>query len=255
MMNPAEFANIARAEREMWWYEGMRRILFGMLDSIAGPRRIERVLESGCGTGLNASLFEERYGWKVVGLDLAGEGLRQARELGVERLVQGDMRALPFPDDSFDALVSLDAMVHLEPPAEKLAVREMARVVRPGGLVVLRAAAHDVLRSRHSQFVGEKQRYSRARLVELARASGLRVLRATYANSLLLPVALARFRLWEPLFAREAHSGVGVPAPWLNRLLLAPLKLESRWLGRGGGLPMGQSVVMIAEKERPWPAS
>lgn len=249
MMNPAEFANIARAEREMWWYEGMRRILFAMLDPLARLRRIGVVLEAGCGTGWNTRLLEQRYGWTVTALDLAAEGLRHAHELGVQRRVQADVAALPFPSGSFDALVSLDLMVHLPPGSELPAVREMARVVRPGGLVVLRAAAHRLLRSRHSEFVGEKQRYSRDQFIRLARESGLTPLRISYANCLLLPVALLKFRLWEPLLAREARSGVDVPPAWLNRLLLAPLRWESKWLANGRALPAGQSIILIAAKE------
>jgi SAM-dependent methyltransferase len=255
MMNPAEFANIARAEREMWWYEGMRRILFAMLDPLVRPRRIGAVLEAGCGTGWNARLLEQRYGWNVTALDLAADGLRQARELGLQRRVQADVAALPFAADSFDALVSLDLMVHLPPGAEVPAVCEMARVVRPGGLLVLRAAAHHFLRSRHSEFVGERQRYSRAKFLRLARESGLTPLRISYANCLLLPVALLKFRLWEPLFARQPRSGIDVPPAWLNRLLLAPLQFESNWLAQDRSLPAGQSIIMIAAKEPPCRAS
>ena len=50
-MNPAEFANIANCERDFWWYRGMRKILFRMLDRHLAGRRIGRALEAGCGTG------------------------------------------------------------------------------------------------------------------------------------------------------------------------------------------------------------
>ena len=101
-------------------------------------------------------------------------------------------------------------------------------MLAPGGLLVLRVSALDMLRSRHSAFACERQRFTRRAWLELARSCGIRVLRCTYANSLLLPVALAKFRLWEPLTRRPAESGVRPVAGWLDRLLYFPLALEVR---------------------------
>ena len=89
----------------------------------------------------------------------------------------------------------------------------------PGGLLVVRAAALDILRSRHSAFAFERQRFTRRRMAGMAESAGFRVLRCTYVNSLLLPVALARFRIWEPLLRQPASSGVQPVAGWLDRLL------------------------------------
>ena len=125
---------------------------------------------------------------------------------------------------------------------------EMARVAAPGGLVVLRVAAFDILRSRHSDFILEKQRYRRPRLVRLAETHGFRVLRATYCNSLLLPVALFMFRIWEPLLRKPPSTGVHPLPGWLNALLGLALKLEAAWLGAGLNFPVGQSLLLLAEK-------
>src|SRR4051812_16933086 len=164
-MNPAEFANIRAMEQEFWWYRGMRQILFRMLDPFLKNRRMDRVLEAGCGTGYFSHLLQKERGWPVVPLDLSGEGLRYARELGVQRAVQGDIAALPFADASFDLVLSLDVIVHFPRGDEPLPRRERARVARPGGLVIVRPWAPDILRSRHSQFAFERQRFTRSRLV------------------------------------------------------------------------------------------
>jgi len=248
MMNPAEFANIAKAEEQFWWYRGMRRILFRVLDPIVRHRTIRCALEAGCGTGHFSRELERRYRWPMVPLDMGWEGLQYGRGLGIDRLVQGDVAALPFASESFDAVLSMDVIVHFPLGRETEPVREMARVLRPGGLLVIRVAALDVLRSRHSMFAAERQRFTRARLVRLLDDAGIRVLRATYANSLLLPVALAKFRLWEPLRRQPPASGVEPVSPLLDRLLYAPLALESAWIGAGLGFPMGQSLIVVGEK-------
>ena len=113
MMNPAEFAHIAAAEQDFWWYRGMRRILFRLLDPIAGSRVFKRVGEAGCGTGYLARQLTERYGWQMFPLDLGWEGLAYARKFGVARLVQGDIRRLPYAAGAFDLVLSMDVLVPL----------------------------------------------------------------------------------------------------------------------------------------------
>lgn len=249
MMNPAEFANIAAAESAHWWYRGMRRILFGVLDRHVAPLNPARILEAGCGTGYTAAVLEQKYGWRILPADIGGEGLEQARAAGLEHLTMADVRRLPFADRSCDVLLSLDVVVHLPRGEETGAMREFARVLRPGGRLVMRVAALDALRSRHSIFIGERQRFTRRRLVESVRQQGLRVVRATYCNSVLLPVAWFLFRIWEPLTGKPPASGVALPSKWLNTLLELPLRAESVWLGAGLNLPIGQSLLIVAEKD------
>ena len=247
-MNPAEFANIAAAEQEFWWYRGMRRILYRLLDPVVAGRNISRALEAGCGTGHLARELAERYHWQVSALDLGFEGLRYGRKMGVPNLLQADLRAIPCRDSAFDAVVSMDVIVHLPRGEEHGPMREFARVMRPGGLLALRVSALDILRSRHSQFAHERQRFTRGRLLEAAARAGFRPLRCTYANSLLLPVALAKFRLWEPLTRQAPSSGVVPVSPVVDRVLYGALALESACLGAGIDFPLGQSIVLLAER-------
>jgi SAM-dependent methyltransferase len=248
MMNPAEFANIAKSERDFWWYRGMRKILFGVLDPLMAGRTVRHVLEAGCGTGYFAQVCGKRYGWRIYPFDIGQDGLRFARDMGIERLVRADVRAAPYAARTFDLVMSLDVLVHLEKGEEYGTLRELARVLAPGGLLVLRTSALDILRSRHSTFVGERQRFTRARLVSAVERHGVKVRRCTYVNSLLLPVALARFRIWEPLRRLPPGSGVAPVAKWLDRLLYAALAVEAWWLGSGFGLPVGQSLILVGEK-------
>jgi SAM-dependent methyltransferase len=181
-------------------------------------------------------------------MDISPDGLRYAREMGVERAVQGDASTIPFAGGAFDLVLSIDVLAHLPRGTELAVAREMARVLAPGGLLVVRTAALDLLRSRHSEFAYERQRFTRRRLTELFESAGLRVLRCTYANALLMPVALAKFRAWEPLLSAPASTGLEPVAPWLDRLLYAPLAVEAAWIGAGGNFPVGQSLLLVGEK-------
>jgi SAM-dependent methyltransferase len=247
-MNPAEFDNIARAEQDFWWYRGMRQILFRLLDPIAAECAFQRVLEAGCGTGHFARTVGLRYGWRVFPVDLGWEGLRYGQRLGVDHLAQADIAALPFASGAFDLALSLDVIVHFARGEEDRPMRELARVLVAGGLLVVRVAALDALSSRHSQFAHERQRFTRSRLRSLAERHGLEIIRCTYANSLLAPVAFAKFRIWEPLLRSPPQSGVQPVAGWLDRALYLPLEWESRWIGSGRNLGVGQSLILLARR-------
>jgi demethylmenaquinone methyltransferase/2-methoxy-6-polyprenyl-1,4-benzoquinol methylase len=97
----------------------------------------DRVLDVATGTGLVARALMRRYGCSVVGLDQSAEMLARARALvgpSVE-LVQGEAERLPFEDASFDALTFTYLLRYVDDPAAT--VRELARVVRPGGRIAM----------------------------------------------------------------------------------------------------------------------
>src|SRR5260370_40434789 len=97
MMKRDEFATMARAEQDLWWYRGMRRILFRMLDPLVAGSGFRRALEAGCGTGHFAQALSARYGLRVFPVDLGWQGLQHARRMAVDRPAQADISALPFP--------------------------------------------------------------------------------------------------------------------------------------------------------------
>lgn len=250
MMNPAEFANIAALEETFWWFRGMRQILFRMLDPLAKTYSPKNVLEAGCGTGHLSQKLAERYGWRMFPIDLAAEGLQYGKSLGVERMAQANITALPFADRAFDAVVSMDVLVHMPLGFEGQPFGEFVRVLKPGGLLVVRVSAMEILRSRHSQFALERQRFNKPRLLDLARQHHLRVLRCTYLNTLLFPVAFTKFRIIEPFQKTPPESGVQPVPAWLDRSLYTALALEEKWLGANLDFPLGQSLLLLAEKPR-----
>jgi SAM-dependent methyltransferase len=112
--------------------------LVGLLDELGVAAAGQQVLDLACGPGRHAASLARR-GARVVGLDLSRTLLSAAREAGAERLVRADMRGLPFRDAAFDAVLNLfTSFGYFEEDAEHAAVlREVARVLRPGGRFVL----------------------------------------------------------------------------------------------------------------------
>ena len=99
---------------------------------LAAPEPTDRVLDVACGTGLVSRHFKDRVD-HITGMDITTGMADQARK-HVDELVIAPAEAMPFPDDSFDIVVSRQGIQFMELPA---AVREMARVTRPGGRIVL----------------------------------------------------------------------------------------------------------------------
>jgi SAM-dependent methyltransferase len=254
-MHPDELPNIAAAEKNHWWYRGMRLTLARILSRYPSIPASAKVLEAGCGTGYNSDWLRKQFGWQMFPVDLETRAMQYVRSLELPNAAQADIAALPFRDASFDFVLSLDVLVHVPHGQEKKCLNELSRVTKASGMVLLRVAALQLLRSRHSQFIDEKQRFTRPRLVQTLRASGFRVLYCTYANSLLLPLAMTKFRIVEPLLRKPPASGVEKPPSWLNSLLYMALALEASWISRGRRLPLGQSLIAVAQKCHPKEAS
>jgi len=179
-----------------------------------------------------------------VGVDLAEEALVFCRTRGVAAARAG-LLALPFPDGRFDCVTSFDVIYHRWVGDDNAAVREMARVLRPGGLLLVRVPALRMLWGAHDEAVHSRHRYTRSEVRRLLEAAGLQVVRATYANTVLLPLVAARRGL-DRLTGREGSDVGFLPAPleWAFRCVL---RGEALWVRRFS-LPLGTSVFALARK-------
>lgn len=98
-----------------------------------------RVLDAGCGTGrVLEHLHERESSLRLVGIDLSSGMLAEAARRTVPTaLVGADLAALPFDQDVFDGVLAWYSIIHVPSGALAAAVAEMARVLRPGGALLL----------------------------------------------------------------------------------------------------------------------
>ena len=228
------------AEDRQWWYAGMRAISLALLRPELAKGG--RILDAGCGTGRNLAEFA---GWaKPSGVDLSEEALRFCRRRGVHA-ARGRVESLPFPPGAFDAVTSFDVLYHRWVEDDAAAVAELARVLRPGGLLLVRVPALKMLWGAHDAAVHSRHRYTAGEVRALLEGQGLRVVRLTYANTLLFPVIALR-RLLDRLTGREGSDVAFLPAP-LEWAFGSLLRLEARLLPRIT-FPVGASVFALARK-------
>jgi SAM-dependent methyltransferase len=239
-MELAEYRRMADTEDVHWWYRSTRALLQQLLEpSVASAARL---LDVGCGTGATGGWLGDRG--DLVAVDFE----REALTLFGERhnsvgLVAADAGQLPLASDAFDAVVCVTVLCHRSIVEPAAVVGELARVVRPGGVLCLWEPGVKRLHRAHDRVTHTGRRFSRRELAGYATAAGLTLERSTGAYSFLVPAAAAK-----TLVERgEVESDLDHHAGGL-RGVLGGLAAAERRLLRRTDLPFGLSVVAVARK-------
>jgi SAM-dependent methyltransferase len=235
-METPEYALMDAAEESMWWYRALHRRLLAALEGVQGT-----VLDAGCGTGgFLSRLGRDRPDLALVGVDVFSAAAVRAAATSGRPTACASLQALPFKDDSFDAVVSADVLCHksLDPAA---ALGEIARVLRPGGRLVLNLPAHEWLRSAHDVRVHTARRSTAAGLRELLADCGYAEVKAAHWNALLLPLMVVERKV----LARDPEAGSDVKPfhPFVDALFFGVTEIERHLPSR---FPAGGSVMATA---------
>lgn len=178
-------------------------------------------------------------------------GFCQVRNL--VRVARASVCDLPFASGSFDGVLSFDVIYHLGVASDQAALREAARVLRPGGWALIRVPAFDALRSEHDAAVHTRERYLLASLRDRVTAAGLVVERATYANTLLFPFAAISRLLRRPSHEFGKTTSDVRPASWpaqaVGSLALQMEAFALHW----ASFPLGLSAIVLATRPREVP--
>lgn len=234
----------ARAERDHFWFRGFRRFIRPLLAQ-ACPSRSMQILDCGCGTGHNLQLLRQ-YG-RAAGIDLTWSGLTYARGRGERQVARASAACLPFRSAQFDLVTSFDVLYALDDAAEKAALDEMFRVLRPAGHLIVNVAALKALVGNHSILDREVRRYDRRDLLERLDRAGFEVARITYTNFTTLPI-VAGIRLAQRFIGlKESDREISVPPAAVNTLLSVALAIEAAAL-RVVNMPLGSSLLALARK-------
>ena len=252
-MQPADHAYLYELENSFWWFAGMREITAALLDPLIPFSSDRAILDAGCGTGGMMSWLERYAGnGSVAGIDLSPAALSFCRLAGHRTVARASVTSLPFPDATFDLVTSFDVLVQLAGAgSDDLALREIRRVLKPGGMAFVRVAAYEWMKSSHDTALDTQHRYSLGEIIGKLKQSGFEVLRATHANSLLMPVAIFQRLVLKRIGLASGSDVKPLPAPlrWLNPVLTAALRAEARWLTRPQArLNFGLSAICVAQK-------
>lgn len=274
-----EYEVLYRLEGKYWWFLGQKRIAFSMLkrhlkrrenrediEENKKERREEskeeskegktkaglKILDAGCGTGQNME-YLQKYG-QAYGLDFSEEALKFCRKRGLSNLQRGEIESLPYADNTFDLVTCFGVLYHQGIKDDFKAIRELQRVCKPGGYVLITTPAGEFLTSplfasRHDRQQHTGRRHSKARLRRLMENSGLPVMEISYMNMFLMPFVVL-MRLVKNILPPQSsfRSELQMPPPWVNKFLLSVLLMENQLI-KLFSLPFGLTVVGVGRKK------
>lgn len=225
-----------------WWFRARNRIVMDAVRRHAPRHGPLRALDYGCGTGKMMELM--RGLGDVQGCDTSPAALDYCRRRGHERLTL--LNGTDTPPGEFDLITLLDVIEHVDD--DRALIARLASHLAPGGRLIITAPALPCLTS-GEDFVSEhKRRYAKKSLLAAVRGGGLRPLRATYFNTVLLPPIFLYLKIRAALDPDSLRrSNLGALPAWANALLAAVFGLEAHWL-KIAGLPIGMSLLCVAEK-------
>lgn len=241
-MSPEEYSNLEQVEKLHWYYAGKREIVRYWLGQscVVHPRL--KLLDCGAGTGAFAKEMQSKT--ELVAMDDHEEALHVLRaRLPSSSVAEGSCTSIPFEDNCFDALTALDVLEHI--PADHQAAREMVRVLKPGGAIIITVPAMKCLWSDWDVSLHHQRRYSKSELLDLFCDLPVTVDHCAYINVLALPL------VW---LARKSRSlGIGgrlraedkLPPRLVNWLL----RQAFVWLATTRAqISFGVGLILVAHK-------
>lgn len=237
---PDYYRRLDEAERGHWYHQGMEQLSVALL----GDRLRGALLDAGCGTGgfLRFARGLGTFG-RLAGVDVSGEAIELARAtLPEAELHVGPLTAVPFADVSFDLVTLNDVLQHIEEADVEASLRELRRVLKPSGALLVRTNGG----LRTSRPRSDWRLYTRDALAGELERGGFRVERVSYVN--LAVSTLRASRGLTPKAPSESTSGIP-PAPGRLGATIGPrlLGLEARYLARPGrSLPYGHTLLAVA---------
>jgi len=238
----ALYDQIHETEERHWWFRGRRAVIRALLGH-AELGRSPRILDAGCGTGRNLAEYANIGAAEGVEPSQTAVDFCRARGYAVQ---MAPLEKLPFDEGAFHLACASDVLEHIAD--DGAALRELRRVVRPGGAFLATVPAYDWMWSHHDDSHHHVRRYTRSRLLARVSENGWRPVFATYFNSVLLPpiAAVRAVQRFRPAPQRTDYELT--PAP-LNALLEMPMRAEARLIAGGRRLPAGLSVGLICRAE------
>jgi SAM-dependent methyltransferase len=243
-MQQHTYAIMYELEGTHWWFVGRRRIISSFVKRIISDLKSERpqILDVGCGTGANLEMLS-RFG-EAEGVDVSAEALAFCRTRGLQSVHQGEAEHLPYHDNSFDLVTGLDVVEHLDD--DLAALKEMRRVLRPGGRALFFVPAFMFLWGVQDDISNHRRRYTLAGLKQVALQAGFEIERASYVNiTFFAPIFLGRLLMRATGFRPASENNLNVSL--LNGPLGSILGFES-FILRHMNFPFGVSIICDARR-------
>ncbi len=241
-METSHYKILYETEKYHWWYAARRRIVRNLISTYFAGKKNIRLLDIGCGTGELLRELEPLA--ETFGVDNSPQAIAFCTERGLSNISVAEATNLPFPNDAFDAVLCLDVLEHVKD--DNAALKEIHRVAKPGGIVIIFVPTFNFLWGKSDEVSHHLRRYRLGEIRRKTNQNRLKVIRSSYFNFFLFfPILIARWlvRLFKIPIKNENEIGKG----FINIILFKIFSFEARLLRRFN-FPFGVSGLIISRK-------
>ncbi len=233
-------------EKNHWLMKGRRAVCRALLNDI-GAHKESSILDVGCGAGFLLGELQHDGYTHAHGVDMEAGAIEFGKEKGVENLSVSRNEEIPFQNATQDIVISMDVLEHT--PDDASSIREMYRVLKPGGHMVIFVPAYMFLWGVQDEVAHHYRRYTLGTLIQRVRhVGGLTIVRRSYFNTFLFPlIAAVRLLSWVFSF-KSRESDFDLNNAFLNAVFGAVFTLERACL-RFVNFPFGVSIALVVKKE------
>lgn len=248
-MKASEYPRFFEFETTHWWFRGLHSILLQTLDEL-GLKTDARILDAGCGTGGLLAAIRRNADGRVFGFDLSAEAARFWPKRRLSAVWRASVNAIPLQSNCMDAVICVNVFEcdEVDPPT---AYRELWRITKPGGYLILSVPAHQWLGSEiHDAAINGSRRFNRKELAAIVDTCAVDIERMTHLFPFFLP-AIATWRAIASLGRRsqkmEVRTDLFQSPKWINELLFLLTQAE-RSLLKHTNFPFGSSLLCVLRK-------
>lgn len=245
-MEKAEYSKSYEFEENNWYFVSRQNFFFTLLKRyMYVPKKRLNILDIGSGTGAILKRLEN-YG-KVIGIDNSKEAVSFCKKRGLNCLYS-PAEKIPFKKEKFDLITLFGIIEHIRD--EKKVLKEVHRVCKNGGTIMIEVPAYPFLWSEHDIALHHFRRYTTKKLRFKLKEGGFKVEKITYIYSFIFP-AVVIMRLLRKIFMSSKEKAASDPFEKIPRFiacLLYKLAEKEASLIKKMNLPFGVSIVCIAKK-------
>ena len=234
------YIDLYEREESHWWHLSKRKLLFKLLNRYA--KKGVCILDVGCGTGKN--LEELGNFGKAEGVDNSSEAINFCKKRGLRKVYLVKENKFPFNVNSFDVVTALDVIEHTH---DSTILKEIKRVLVPGGKVIATVPAHKIMWTKWDEILHHKKRYSKKELISIFKKQGFKVLFISHVYSFLVIPAILIRKIKSYFRANNYSSDFEITNRLLNKILLFIAEVE-QFLVFKFTLPVGTSIVCVVQK-------
>jgi len=228
-------------EDKHWWHISKQRIVHKLIEKY-NTKENPKILDIGCGTGKNMEELQNLG--SIYGLDSSSEALRFCKKRGLNNLILGSAEKTNLKNNYFDIITLLDVLEHTD---DNKTLKEMHRILKKGGLIIITVPAFSWLWSKWDEILHHKKRYTLNTLKEILIANNFNPIKMTYLYSfLILPLLIIR-KIKQNISKDFYESDFKLSNPLLNFLLNNLSKVEF-YIAENFYIPFGTSIIAVAQK-------